>query len=270
MHSSFKPVPQPDYIIPVEIEGRIVDVYVLKRPFVDHFLRAVGSRFEVRRSGANCAALHCSALAGGGSTHLLHAGTGLHMAAARNADAYFLRPPGHSFTRKSHRGAHSQHAQRPAALASFLREYDACMHARLSVDISPSRPCLSAGGCVHRQPGQVCRPAAGPAGQGKRGAVAPVPRGMLSLRGHLRQGGQALGSVEGRQMSPSPCAAAYAQCRMRSAAPPCTALALPSRDQRPNPLLAAALSCLPACLPAPPPVHCARRTFSAWVATCPR
>lgn len=47
MHSSFKPVPQPDYIIPVEIEGRVVDVYVLKRPFVDHFLRAVGSRFEV-------------------------------------------------------------------------------------------------------------------------------------------------------------------------------------------------------------------------------
>ena len=28
--------------------GRIVDVYVLKRPFVDHFLRAVGQRFEVR------------------------------------------------------------------------------------------------------------------------------------------------------------------------------------------------------------------------------
>lgn len=48
VHSSFKPVPQPDYIIPVEIEGRIVDVYVIKRPFVDHFLRAVGSRFEVR------------------------------------------------------------------------------------------------------------------------------------------------------------------------------------------------------------------------------
>lgn len=47
VHSSFKPIPQPDYIIPVEIEGRIVDVYVLKRPFVDHFLRSVGSRFEV-------------------------------------------------------------------------------------------------------------------------------------------------------------------------------------------------------------------------------
>ena len=47
VHSSFKPIPQPDYVIPVEIEGRIVDVYVLKRPFVDHFLRTVGHRFEV-------------------------------------------------------------------------------------------------------------------------------------------------------------------------------------------------------------------------------
>jgi carboxy-terminal domain RNA polymerase II polypeptide A small phosphatase len=47
VHSSFRPVPNPDYVIPVEIEGRVVDVYVLKRPFVDHFLRAVGQRFEV-------------------------------------------------------------------------------------------------------------------------------------------------------------------------------------------------------------------------------
>ncbi|KDD71757.1 NLI interacting factor-like phosphatase [Helicosporidium sp. ATCC 50920] len=47
VHSSFKPVAAPDYIIPVEIEGRVVDVYVLKRPYVDHFLRAVGERFEV-------------------------------------------------------------------------------------------------------------------------------------------------------------------------------------------------------------------------------
>ena len=51
VHSSFKPIPQPDYVIPVEIEGRIVDVYVLKRPFVDHFLRTVGHRFEVGRPG---------------------------------------------------------------------------------------------------------------------------------------------------------------------------------------------------------------------------
>jgi RNA polymerase II subunit A small phosphatase-like protein len=47
VHSSFRPVPSPDFIIPVEIEGRVVDVYVLKRPFVDHFLRAAGARFEV-------------------------------------------------------------------------------------------------------------------------------------------------------------------------------------------------------------------------------
>lgn len=47
VHSSFKPVASPDYIIPVEIEGRVVDVYVLKRPHVDEFLEAVGERFEV-------------------------------------------------------------------------------------------------------------------------------------------------------------------------------------------------------------------------------
>ena len=38
VHSSFKPVPNPDYVIPVEIDGKITDVYVLKRPWVDHFL----------------------------------------------------------------------------------------------------------------------------------------------------------------------------------------------------------------------------------------
>lgn len=47
VHSSFRPIASPDYIIPVEIEGRIVDVYVLKRPYVDHFLSVVGSKFEV-------------------------------------------------------------------------------------------------------------------------------------------------------------------------------------------------------------------------------
>jgi TFIIF-interacting CTD phosphatase-like protein len=41
VHSSFKPIPNPDYIIPVEIDGRLVDVYVLKRPWLDHFLNAV-------------------------------------------------------------------------------------------------------------------------------------------------------------------------------------------------------------------------------------
>ncbi len=46
-----------------------------------------------------------------------------------------------------------------------------------------------AGGRVHGQPGQVRGPAAGPHGQGLRGAVAPLPRGLLPLRGQLREGG---------------------------------------------------------------------------------
>lgn len=47
VHSSFKPVADPDYIIPVEIEGKVVDVYVLKRPHMDAFMEAVGAAFEV-------------------------------------------------------------------------------------------------------------------------------------------------------------------------------------------------------------------------------
>jgi TFIIF-interacting CTD phosphatase-like protein len=40
-------VPNPDFIIPVEIDGRITDVFVLKRPFVDEFLTAMGQKYEV-------------------------------------------------------------------------------------------------------------------------------------------------------------------------------------------------------------------------------
>lgn len=47
VHSSFKPISDPDHIIPVEIEGKVVDVYVLKRPLMDEFLAAVGHSFEV-------------------------------------------------------------------------------------------------------------------------------------------------------------------------------------------------------------------------------
>ena len=47
VHSSFRPIPNPDYILPVEIDGRLVDVYVLKRPWLDHFLATIGPRFEV-------------------------------------------------------------------------------------------------------------------------------------------------------------------------------------------------------------------------------
>ncbi len=47
VHSSFKPVPNADYIIPVEIEDTVHQVYVLKRPGVDEFMKRMGPLFEV-------------------------------------------------------------------------------------------------------------------------------------------------------------------------------------------------------------------------------
>ncbi|KAJ3050978.1 hypothetical protein HK097_008055 [Rhizophlyctis rosea] len=47
VHSSFKAVPQADFIIPVEIDNQIHNVYVLKRPGVDVFLQRLGTQFEV-------------------------------------------------------------------------------------------------------------------------------------------------------------------------------------------------------------------------------
>lgn len=47
VHSSFKPIPNPDYIIPVDIDGRLVDVYVLKRPWLDNFMTKVAEEYEV-------------------------------------------------------------------------------------------------------------------------------------------------------------------------------------------------------------------------------
>ncbi|XP_042200169.1 carboxy-terminal domain RNA polymerase II polypeptide A small phosphatase 2-like isoform X2 [Callorhinchus milii] len=46
VHSSFKPIDNADFIIPVEIEGTIHQVYVLKRPYVDDFLSRMGELFE--------------------------------------------------------------------------------------------------------------------------------------------------------------------------------------------------------------------------------
>jgi RNA polymerase II subunit A small phosphatase-like protein len=39
-------VKNPDFIIPVEIDGVIHQVYVLKRPFVDEFLQRIADKFE--------------------------------------------------------------------------------------------------------------------------------------------------------------------------------------------------------------------------------
>uniref|UniRef100_A0A674PL79 protein-serine/threonine phosphatase n=1 Tax=Takifugu rubripes TaxID=31033 RepID=A0A674PL79_TAKRU len=46
VHSSFTPVSDADFIIPVEIEGTVHQVYVLKRPHVDEFLKRMGELFE--------------------------------------------------------------------------------------------------------------------------------------------------------------------------------------------------------------------------------
>ncbi len=47
VHSSFKPIHNPDYIIPVEIDGTIHQVYVRKRPGVDDFLLNCAQHYEV-------------------------------------------------------------------------------------------------------------------------------------------------------------------------------------------------------------------------------
>ena len=47
VHSSFKPVRNPEFIIPVEIEDKVVEVYVLKRPHMDRFMAEIGQHFEI-------------------------------------------------------------------------------------------------------------------------------------------------------------------------------------------------------------------------------
>ncbi|XP_069503794.1 CTD small phosphatase-like protein isoform X2 [Ambystoma mexicanum] len=46
VHSSFKPINNADFIVPVEIDGTIHQVYVLKRPHVDEFLQKMGELYE--------------------------------------------------------------------------------------------------------------------------------------------------------------------------------------------------------------------------------
>ncbi|EST08150.2 NLI interacting factor [Kalmanozyma brasiliensis GHG001] len=47
VHSSFKMIQNADFIVPVEIDGTVHNVYVIKRPGVDEFLRAMGLIYEV-------------------------------------------------------------------------------------------------------------------------------------------------------------------------------------------------------------------------------
>ena len=47
VHSSFRETPNPDYVIPVEIDAVSYNVYVQKRPGADEFLREMGKIYEV-------------------------------------------------------------------------------------------------------------------------------------------------------------------------------------------------------------------------------
>ncbi|CAG9831416.1 unnamed protein product [Diabrotica balteata] len=46
VHSSFKPISNADFVVPVEIDGTLHQVYVLKRPHVDEFLQRMGELYE--------------------------------------------------------------------------------------------------------------------------------------------------------------------------------------------------------------------------------
>ncbi|CAH2013500.1 unnamed protein product [Acanthoscelides obtectus] len=46
VHSSFKPITNADFVVPVEIDGTVHQVYVLKRPHVDEFLKRMGELYE--------------------------------------------------------------------------------------------------------------------------------------------------------------------------------------------------------------------------------
>lgn len=47
VHSSFQFVKGADIVMPIEIEGRRCEIYILKRPGVDEFLEKMCSVFEV-------------------------------------------------------------------------------------------------------------------------------------------------------------------------------------------------------------------------------
>lgn len=46
VHSSFQPIANPDFVIPVPVDGGVHLLYVLKRPHVDTFLKKMGELYE--------------------------------------------------------------------------------------------------------------------------------------------------------------------------------------------------------------------------------
>ena len=47
IHSSFKYVRKADFVIPVQIDAQYHNIYVIKRPGVDEFMRRVGELYEI-------------------------------------------------------------------------------------------------------------------------------------------------------------------------------------------------------------------------------
>jgi NLI interacting factor-like phosphatase len=47
VHCSIEPIPNPDHIFPVSFNDVLYQVYVRKRPYLDHFLEAIYKNFEV-------------------------------------------------------------------------------------------------------------------------------------------------------------------------------------------------------------------------------
>lgn len=41
-----QPISNADFVVPVEIDGTVHQVYVLKRPYVDEFLKRMGELYE--------------------------------------------------------------------------------------------------------------------------------------------------------------------------------------------------------------------------------
>lgn len=47
VHSSFKPIPNPDFTIDIVLDDVVHTVYVRKRPGVDYFMKEVSKKFEI-------------------------------------------------------------------------------------------------------------------------------------------------------------------------------------------------------------------------------
>jgi RNA polymerase II subunit A small phosphatase-like protein len=47
VHSSFKPIDNPDIVLPVEIEGSICNIFILVRPAVSQFLKRMHKHYEL-------------------------------------------------------------------------------------------------------------------------------------------------------------------------------------------------------------------------------